>query len=74
MRRFLGKLYVQVLIGVFAGVAVTCSMAAMTRCAASCSPRCSSSITTDQKVPTGFARPLPMMSKAEPWIGSNIDG
>ena len=32
------------------------------------------SITTDQKVPTGLARPLPMMSKAEPWIGSNIDG
>ncbi|KAH8636573.1 putative tartrate dehydrogenase/decarboxylase [Alternaria alternata] len=27
-----------------------------------------------QKVPTGFATPLPVMSKAEPWIGSNIDG
>ena len=44
------------------------------RAAASVSPRCSSSITTDQNVPTGFARPLPMMSNAEPWIGSNIDG
>ena len=38
------------------------------------SPRCSSNMTTDQNVPTGFAQPLPMMSKAEPWIGSNIDG
>ena len=57
-----------------AGLAVTCSIACMTRLAASISPRCSSSITTDQKVPTGLARPLPMMSKAEPWIGSNIDG
>ena len=27
-----------------------------------------------QKVPTGLAMPLPMMSKAEPWIGSNIEG
>ena len=38
------------------------------------SPRCSSSITQLQKVPTGLARPLPMMSKAEPWMGSNIEG
>jgi hypothetical protein len=57
-----------------AGLAVTCSTAAITRRAASASPRCSSSITTDQKVPTGLARPLPMMSKAEPWMGSNIEG
>ena len=28
----------------------------------------------DQKVPIGLARPWPMMSNAEPWIGSNIDG
>jgi len=56
------------------GLAVTRSMARMSRPAASFSPRCSSSMTTDQNVPTGFANPLPMMSKAEPWIGSNIDG
>src|SRR5580700_6738672 len=56
------------------GFAVTCSMAFITRAAASASPRCSSIMTADQKVPTGFAQPLPMMSNAEPWIGSNIDG
>lgn len=56
------------------GSAVTCSMADMTPCAARASPRCSSSIATDQNVPTGFAMPLPMMSNADPWIGSNIDG
>lgn len=49
-----------------AGFAVTCSMACITAWAASASPRCSSSITTDQKVPIGLARPLPMMSNAEP--------
>ena len=27
-----------------------------------------------QKVATGLAMPLPVMSNAEPWIGSNIDG
>src|ERR1700734_902945 len=48
------------------GFAVTCSIALMTRAAAAISPRCSSSITTDQKVPTGLAQPLPMMSKADP--------
>ena len=48
------------------GFAVTCSMAFITRAAASCSPRWSSSITTDQKAPIGLAQPLPMMSKAEP--------
>ena len=42
-------------------------MARIGRCAAAFSPRCSSSITQLQKVPTGLARPLPMMSKAEPW-------
>src|SRR6476646_5408035 len=31
-------------------------------------------MTADQKVPMGLAIPLPMMSKAEPWIGSNIEG
>ena len=49
-------------------------MAAITCDAASGSPRCSSIITTDQKVPTGLATPWPMMSKAEPWMGSNIEG
>ena len=44
------------------------------RVAAAGSPRCSSIMTEDQNVPTGLAMPLPMMSKAEPWIGSNIDG
>ena len=57
-----------------AGLAVTCSIAAIRRWAASSSPRCSSNMTTDQKVPTGLARPLPMMSKAEPWMGSNMLG
>ena len=45
---------------------MTCSMAFITRAAASTSPRCSSIMTTDQNVPTGLAQPLPMMSKAEP--------
>ena len=27
-----------------------------------------------QKLATGLAMPLPVMSNAEPWIGSNIDG
>src|SRR6185295_2258334 len=57
-----------------AGFAVTRSIAPITRPAASLSPRCSSSITTDQNVPIGLASPLPMMSNAEPWIGSNIEG
>ena len=52
----------------------TRSIALIRRVAAGLSPRCSSSITADQKVPIGLAMPLPMMSKAEPWIGSNIDG
>ena len=54
--------------------AVTRSIACIRRVAAAGSPRCSSIITADQNVPIGLAMPLPMMSKAEPWIGSNIDG
>ena len=54
--------------------AVTDSMAAINTRAASSSPRCSSSITQLQKVPTGLASPLPMMSKADPWMGSNMEG
>jgi len=37
---------------------------------ASFSPIQSSIIEADQIVPIGLARPLPMMSKAEPWTGS----
>ena len=48
--------------------------AAMRRAAACFSPRCSSIIAALQKVPIGLAMPLPAISKAEPWIGSNIDG
>jgi hypothetical protein len=40
-----------------AGFAVTVSMAAISSAAASASPRCSSSITQLQKVPTGLAMP-----------------
>src|SRR5215510_13407460 len=54
--------------------AVTRSIAFIRRFAAAFSPRCSSIITPDQNVPIGLAMPLPMMSKAEPWIGSNIEG
>ena len=54
--------------------AVTRSIACINRVAAAASPRCSSIITDDQNVPIGLAMPLPMMSKAEPWIGSNIEG
>ena len=56
------------------GSAVTRSMARMRRAAAVGSPRCSSIMTPDQKVATGLAMPLPTMSKAVPWIGSNIEG
>src|SRR6185369_7548326 len=54
--------------------AVTRSIACIRRSAALFSPKCSSIITADQKVPIGLATPLPMISKAEPWIGSNIEG
>ena len=53
---------------------MTRSMARIRRAAAAASPRCSSIITPDQNVPIGLAMPLPMMSKAEPWIGSNMEG
>src|SRR4051812_2653069 len=60
--------------GVKTFFAVTASIAFMRRDAALVSPRCSSIIDAVQKVATGLATPLPVMSKAEPWIGSNIDG
>ena len=58
-----------------AGLAVTC-LDGLHQRAARPRPRpgARAASRTDQKVPTGLARPLPMMSKAEPWIGSNIDG
>ncbi len=46
----------------------------MSRAAASASPRCSSIRTAVQKAPMGLAIPLPIRSKPEPWIGSNIEG
>src|SRR5688572_2266958 len=57
-----------------AGSASTASMAARMAAAASRSPRWSSIIAADQIWPTGLARPLPAMSGAEPWTGSNSDG
>src|SRR6185503_17720089 len=52
----------------------TASTAFIRRAAAFSSPRCSSIIDAVQKVAIGLAMPLPVMSKAEPWIGSNIEG
>src|SRR5512145_470981 len=60
--------------GVNTFFAVTASMACMSRAAAFASPRCSSIIAPVQNVAIGLATPLPVMSNAEPWIGSNIDG
>src|SRR5260221_14317381 len=60
--------------GVNTLAAVTISMAFINRAAALGSPRCSSIIDAVQKVAMGLATPLPVMSKAEPWIGSNMDG
>lgn len=57
-----------------AGSAMTRSIACISFAAAAVSPRCSSIRTADQKVPTGFASPFPMMSNADPWMGSNIEG
>src|SRR6185503_4629039 len=60
--------------GVNTFFAVTASIAFISRAAAFTSPRCSSIIDAVQKVAIGLATPLPVMSNAEPWIGSNIDG
>ncbi len=56
------------------GLAVTFSVAAINLAAKVFSPKKLSIITADQKVPIELASTLPMMSKADPWIGSNIDG
>lgn len=50
------------------------STAFINRAAASCSPSQSNISHAVQNVPTGLAIPMPVISKAEPWIGSNIDG
>ena len=41
---------------------------------ASCSPKKSNIIAPDQIWPIGFAIPLPAISGADPWTGSNNDG
>jgi hypothetical protein len=46
----------------------------MSRAAASLSPGGSGIIAAVRKVATGLAIPLPVISKAEPWIGSNVEG
>ena len=53
---------------------LTVSIAAISFSAAAASPSRSSIIAPVQKAPIGLAMPLPMMSKAEPWIGSYMDG
>src|SRR5262249_33599988 len=60
--------------GVKTFFAVTVSIAFIRRAAAFVSPRCSSIIDAVQNVAIGLATPLPVMSNAEPWIGSNIEG
>ena len=50
------------------------SIARMIISLASCSPSQSSISHAVQKVPTGFASPIPVISKADPWMGSNIEG
>lgn len=59
------------------GLPVTFSMASMKWSATASSSPLPSHLTisaADQKAPTGFATPLPAMSGAEPWIGSNMEG
>ena len=56
------------------GSPVTRSTARISLSAAAVSPKCSSIIAPVQNVATGLAMPLPVMSKAEPWIGSNMEG
>ena len=49
-------------------------MAASTRLPQSSLPKKSSIWLTDQMLANGFAMPLPAMSGALPWMGSNIEG
>jgi hypothetical protein len=53
---------------------VTASTLSISFLAALSSPSQMSISDAVQKVATGLATPLPVMSKAEPWIGSNMDG
>src|SRR2546430_9720399 len=50
------------------------AIASSTASAASEAPRCLSIIAPDHICPMGFAMPLPAISGAEPWTGSNMDG
>ena len=50
------------------------SNAAVSWAAAADWPRWSSIIAAAHICPTGLAMPLPAMSGADPWTGSNIDG
>lgn len=52
----------------------TSSTAFISTLAASSSPSHASISEAVQKVPIGFAIPLPVISNADPWIGSNIEG
>lgn len=54
--------------------AVTFSTHSINFVEASSSPSQASISAAVQKVATGLATPLPVMSNAEPWMGSNIDG
>src|ERR1700722_5648659 len=60
--------------GVMMPAPVTFSTARISLAEASASPRWSSICDAVQKLATGLAMPLPVISKAEPWIGSNIEG
>jgi hypothetical protein len=53
---------------------VTASTLSISFFAAPSSPSQISISDAVQRVATGLATPLPVMSKAEPWIGSNMDG
>src|SRR6266851_5867924 len=54
--------------------ASTASTAASSSAAASGSPRWSSMRGAESTAPAGFALPVPAMSGAEPWTGSNMEG
>ena len=49
-------------------------MALVTRAAASASPRWSSMRAAERMAASGLAMPVPAMSWAAPWTGSNSDG
>ena len=63
-----------VLRGVEPSSAMSASTAASMRAASSSNPRWRSSMAAERMAAVGLAMPLPAMSGAEPWIGSNMDG